>query len=87
METLSLTYVIDHIVLQELINIISWYLAQLHAVDPLEGCPGFKSVLLGQLLALLFHDLLVLTDGLKQLKDFVISYLRQHIYFSSKTIP
>ena len=81
MEALSLTYVVDHIVLQKLIDVVGRNFAQLHSIDSLEGRPGLKTVLLGQLLSLLFDDLLVFRDRLEQLEYFVTGCLRQHIYF------
>ena len=83
-EALSFTNVVDHVVLEELVDVVGADLSQLHAVDALEGSPGFETVLLGELLSLLLHDLLVLRDRLEQLKYFVASRLSQHIYFSSK---
>ena len=74
-ETLSLADIVDHVVLEELIDIVGGDLAQLHAVDALEGSPGLEAVLLGQLLALLLHDLLVLRDRPQQLEHFVTSRL------------
>ena len=71
-EALSFADVVYHVVLQELVDVISRYFAQLHAVDTLEGRPWFKALLLGKLLALLFHDFLILCYGPKQLKDFVL---------------
>ena len=84
-EALSLTDVVDHVVLQKLIDVVCWYFAQLHSIDAFEGRPGLKTVLLGQLLSLLFDDLLVFRNRLEKLEYFVTSCLRQHIYFSSNS--
>jgi len=62
-EALGLADVIDHVVLQKLIDVVGRDLAQLHAVDALEGGPGLEAVLLGQLLPLLLRDFFVLRDG------------------------
>ena len=64
-EALSLTDVVDHVVLEELVDVVGANLAQLHAVDALEGSPGLETVLLGELLSLLLHNLLVLRDRLE----------------------
>ena len=54
-EALSLTDVVDHIILQELIDVVCGDLAELHAIDSLEGGPGLEAVLFGQLLSLFFY--------------------------------
>ena len=59
MEALSLTDVVYHVVLQELVDIVRRDLAELHAINSLEGGPWLEPVLLGQLLALLLYDLLI----------------------------
>ena len=58
-EALSLTDVVDHIILQELVDVICRDFAELHAIDSLEGGPWLEPVLLGQLLALFLYDLLI----------------------------
>ena len=80
-EALSFTNVVDHVVLKELVDVVGADLSQLHAVDALEGSPGLETVLLGELLSLLLHDLLVLRDRLEQLKYFIASCLSQHFIF------
>ena len=80
-EALSFTNVVYHVVLKELVDVVGADLSQLHAVDALEGSPGLETVLLGELLSLLLHDLLVLRDRLEQLKYFIASRLSQHFIF------
>ena len=58
-EALSLTDVVDHIILQELVDVICGDLAELHAINSLEGGPWLEPVLLSQLLALFLYDLLI----------------------------
>ena len=77
-EALSFTDVVDHVVLEELVDVIGADLAQLHPIDALESRPGFETVLLGELLALLFYDFFILRNGLKKLEYFVTSRLCQH---------
>ena len=60
METLSFTDVVDHIVLQELIDVVGRNFSQLHAVNSLECSPGLEPMLLCELLPLLFHYFLIL---------------------------
>ena len=58
-EALSLTDVVDHIILQELVDVICRDFAELHAIDSFKGGPWLKPVLLGKLLALFLNDLLI----------------------------
>lgn len=84
-EALGLADVVDHVVLQKLVDIVGRNLVQLHAVYALEGSPRFESMLLGQLLALFFHDFFVFRNGPQELEHFVTSCLCQHFAsFSSK---
>ena len=46
-EALSFTNVVDHVVLEELVDVVGADLAQLHAVNAFEGSPGLEPVLLG----------------------------------------
>ena len=64
-EALSLADVVDHVVLEELIDIVSANFSQLHAIDSLEGGPGLEAVLFGQLLSLFLYDLFVFWDWLE----------------------
>ena len=77
-EALSLADIVHKVVLQELVDVIGRDLAQLHAVDALEGRPRLEALLLGQLLSLLLDDLFVFRDGLEQLEYFVTCRLSQH---------
>ena len=80
-EAFGLTDVVHHVVLEELVDVVGRNFAQLHAIDALESCPGLKSMLFGQLLALLFDDLLVFRDCLKNLVDFETTSLSQHFTY------
>ena len=77
-EAFSFADVVHHVVLQELVDIIGGDLAKLHSVDALESSPGLKAMLLGQLLALLLDNLLILSDRTEQLEHFVTSRLCEH---------
>ena len=46
-EALSFTDVVNHVVLEELVDVVGADLAQLHAVNAFEGSPGLEPVLLG----------------------------------------
>ena len=63
MEAFCFTDVIDHIILQKLIDIVGRNFTQLHPVDAFEGGPWLETMLFGQLLALLFNNLFVFSDG------------------------
>ena len=58
-EAFSFAYVIDHVVLKELVDVICGNFSKLHSVNSFKGCPGFKSMLFCQLLPLLLHDFLI----------------------------
>ena len=77
-EALGLADVVDHVVLQELVDVVGRNFAQLHPVDALEGRPRLKAGLFGELLTLLLDDFFVLGYRPKQLENFVTSGLRQH---------
>ena len=62
MKTFSFTDIVDHIVLEELVDVVRRNLSQLHSIDTLAGCPRLKSVLLGELLSLFLDDLFVLRN-------------------------
>ena len=47
MEALSLTDVVNHVVLEELVDVVGGYLPKLHAIDSFEGGPGFETMLFG----------------------------------------
>ena len=61
-EALGLADVVDHVVLEELVDVVRRNLSQLHSIDTLEGCPRLESVLLGELLSLFLDDLFVLRN-------------------------
>ena len=79
MEAFLLLYIVHHIVIQELVDVIGTDLAKAHSIDSLEGGPWLKALLLGQLLALLLHYLLVLTDWLQKQVYFVTGWLTEHL--------
>jgi len=81
MEALGFTDVVDHVVMQELVDVVGGNFPQLHPIDSLESCPGLEPMLLGQLLPLLFDDFFVFRDRLQQLKHFETSCLCQHVLF------
>ena len=64
-EALSLTDVVHHVVLQELVDVVRRDLSKLHPIDSLESCPWFETMLLGKLLSLFFDNFFVLRDGLE----------------------
>jgi hypothetical protein len=54
------------------------YLAEARSIDALEGGPGLKSDLFGELLPLLLNNILIFADGHQQLINFVLCRLPQH---------
>ena len=86
MEALSFTDVIDHVVLEELVDVVGGNFSKLHAIDSFKGCPRFKTMLFGKLLPLFFYNLFILRNRLEQLEYLVTSGLRQHIYSSNQFI-
>ena len=73
MEALSFGNIIDHVVLQKLVDVVGTDLAKTITVDSLEGSPRFKSGLFRQLLALFFDYFFVLRNCLQEEVDFVTS--------------
>lgn len=71
MEDFILLDVVDHVVDQELVDVVGTYLPDTHSVDSLECAPWFESFLSCQILSLFLYDLFVLRNGLQEQKYFV----------------